>query len=80
MAPRRWNRPANDYIAAIQRLRAPLKVLGDYSPEIGCFLKGSAQAVDRFANVIGGIRPGLFVASNFLPGSPAIPTRKACRS
>ena len=62
---------ANDYIAAIQRLRAPLKVLGDYSPEFGCFLKGSAQAVDRFANVIGGIRPGLFVASNFLPGSPA---------
>jgi phospholipid/cholesterol/gamma-HCH transport system substrate-binding protein len=61
----------NDYIAAIQRLRAPLKVAGDYSPEIGCVLRGTAQAVDRFAPVIGGIRPGLFVASNFLPGAPA---------
>jgi phospholipid/cholesterol/gamma-HCH transport system substrate-binding protein len=62
---------ADDYIAAIQRLRAPLKVAGDYSPEIGCILKGTAQAVDRFAPIIGGIRPGLFVASNFLPGAPA---------
>ncbi len=61
----------NDYIAAIQRLRAPLKVAGDYSPEIGCILRGTAQAVDRFAPIIGGIRPGLFVASNFLPGAPA---------
>jgi phospholipid/cholesterol/gamma-HCH transport system substrate-binding protein len=61
----------NDYIAAIQRLRAPLKVAGDYSPEIDCVLRGTAQAVDRFAPVIGGIRPGLFVASNFLPGAPA---------
>ncbi|MGV0812432.1 MCE family protein [Mycolicibacterium boenickei] len=62
---------ADDYIAAIQRLRAPLKVLGDYSPMIGCFLQGSSIAVDRFAPIIGGIRPGLFVNSNFLPGSPA---------
>jgi phospholipid/cholesterol/gamma-HCH transport system substrate-binding protein len=62
---------ANDFIAAIQRFRAPLKVAGDYSPEIGCVLKGSAKAVDTFAPVIGGIRPGLFVASNFLPGAPA---------
>jgi phospholipid/cholesterol/gamma-HCH transport system substrate-binding protein len=61
----------NDYIAAIQRLRAPLKVAGDYSPEIGCILKGTSLAVDRFAPIIGGIRPGLFVGSNFLPGAPA---------
>ena len=61
----------NDYIAAVQRLRAPLKVAGDYSPEFGCILKGTSIAVDRFAPIIGGIRPGLFVASNFLPGSPA---------
>jgi phospholipid/cholesterol/gamma-HCH transport system substrate-binding protein len=61
----------NDYIAAMNRLRAPLKVAGDYSPEFGCTLQGVALAVDRFAPVIGGIRPGLFVASNFLPGSPA---------
>ncbi|KUI36643.1 MCE family protein [Mycobacterium sp. GA-2829] len=62
---------ADNYIAAIQRLRAPLKVAGEYSPEIGCILKGTAQAVDRFAPIIGGIRPGLFVSSNFLPGAPA---------
>jgi phospholipid/cholesterol/gamma-HCH transport system substrate-binding protein len=62
---------AEDLIAAVQRLRAPLKVAGDYSPEFGCVLKGSAKALDTFAPVIGGIRPGLFVASNFLPGAPA---------
>jgi phospholipid/cholesterol/gamma-HCH transport system substrate-binding protein len=62
---------AEDYIAAIQRLRAPLKVAGDYSPEIGCILQGTAIAADRFGPVIGGIKPGLFVASNFIPGAPA---------
>jgi phospholipid/cholesterol/gamma-HCH transport system substrate-binding protein len=62
---------ADNYIAAIQRLRAPLKVAGEYSPVIGCILEGTGSAVDRFAPIIGGIRPGLFVSSNFLPGSPA---------
>ncbi|KWX67253.1 MCE family protein [Mycobacterium sp. NAZ190054] len=62
---------ADDYIAAVQRLRAPLKVAAEYSPVFGCTLKGTAVAVDRFAPIIGGIRPGLFVSSNFLPGSPA---------
>jgi phospholipid/cholesterol/gamma-HCH transport system substrate-binding protein len=62
---------ANDLIAAIQRLRAPLKVLGDYSPEFGCLFKGTKKALDTFAPVIGGVRPGLFVSSNFIPGAPA---------
>jgi phospholipid/cholesterol/gamma-HCH transport system substrate-binding protein len=62
---------AEDYIAAIQRLRAPLKVAGDYSPELGCIITGTKKALDTFAPIIGGIRPGLFVASNFLPGAPA---------
>jgi phospholipid/cholesterol/gamma-HCH transport system substrate-binding protein len=62
---------AEDYIAAIQRLRAPLKVLADYSPELGCIFKGTKKALDTFAPVIGGIRPGLFVASSFIPGAPA---------
>jgi phospholipid/cholesterol/gamma-HCH transport system substrate-binding protein len=62
---------AEDFIAAIQRLRAPLKVAGDYSPEFGCILEGTAKAIDTFAPAIGGVRPGLFVASNFLPGAPA---------
>jgi phospholipid/cholesterol/gamma-HCH transport system substrate-binding protein len=61
----------NDYIAAVNRLRAPLKVAGEYSPEFGCILEGTGQAVDFFAPIIGGTRPGLFVSSNFLPGSPA---------
>ena len=61
----------NDYIAAVNRLRAPLKVAADYSPEFGCILVGTGQAVDFFAPIIGGTRPGLFVSSNFLPGSPA---------
>ncbi|MDX1890005.1 MCE family protein [Mycolicibacterium sp. 050158] len=62
---------AEDLIAAVQRLRAPLKVLGDYSPELGCIFTGTKKALDTFAPVIGGVRPGLFVASNFLPGAPA---------
>lgn len=62
---------AQDYIAAINRARAPLKVIGDYSPIIGCVLEGTAKAVDTFAPVLGGVRPGLFVSSNFLPGAPA---------
>lgn len=62
---------ADDYIAAIQRLRAPLKVAGEYSPVLGCVLRGTAVAVDRFAPIIGGIRPGLFVSSSFIPGAPA---------
>jgi phospholipid/cholesterol/gamma-HCH transport system substrate-binding protein len=55
----------------VNRLRAPLKVAGDYSPEFGCILKGTSSVVDFFAPIIGGTRPGLFVSSNFLPGSPA---------
>jgi phospholipid/cholesterol/gamma-HCH transport system substrate-binding protein len=62
---------ADNYIAAIQRLRAPLKVAGEYSPVIPCVLKGTANAIDRFAPIIGGTRPGLFVSSSFIPGAPA---------
>ncbi|MUL44369.1 MCE family protein [Mycobacterium sp. CBMA293] len=61
---------ADDYIAAIQRLRAPLKVLGDYSPEFPCLLQGLSKAVDQFGPVFGGVKPGLFVSSNFFPGAP----------
>jgi len=62
---------AQDYIAAINRARAPLKVLGEYSPVIGCVLEGTGLAVDKFGPIIGGTKPGLFVSSNFLPGAPA---------
>ena len=62
---------ADDFIAAIQRVRAPLQVLGDYSPEFGCLFKAIATAIRDFAPIIGGIRPGLFTSSNFLLGSPS---------
>lgn len=62
---------AEDYIAAIQRIRAPAKMLGEYSPVFGCLLSAMVTAADRFGPIIGGTRPGLFVSSNFLPGSPA---------
>lgn len=62
---------ADDLIAAIQRLRAPAKVLGDYSPEFGCLLVGLNQATDAFGPVIGGTKPGLFVSSSFIPGAPS---------
>jgi phospholipid/cholesterol/gamma-HCH transport system substrate-binding protein len=60
----------DDLIAAIQRLRAPLKVLSDYSPEFGCIFSGVKKAIDQFAPVIGGVRPGLFTSSNFVLGVP----------
>ncbi|MCV7063956.1 MCE family protein [Mycolicibacterium vaccae] len=62
---------ADDYIATVQRLRAPLKVAPNTHRCSAARSKGTAAATDRFAPIIGGIRPGLFVSSNFLPGSPA---------
>jgi phospholipid/cholesterol/gamma-HCH transport system substrate-binding protein len=60
----------DDLIAALQRFRAPLKVLSDYSPEFGCVFSGVKKAIDQFAPVIGGTRPGLFTSSNFVLGVP----------
>jgi phospholipid/cholesterol/gamma-HCH transport system substrate-binding protein len=62
---------ADDFIAAAQRLRAPAKVLGDYSPEFGCLLKALAKGAARFGPSLGGTKPGLFVDANFIPGAPA---------
>ncbi|MDT5232380.1 MAG: phospholipid/cholesterol/gamma-HCH transport system substrate-binding protein [Mycobacterium sp.] len=62
---------ADDYIAAIQRLRIPAKVLGDYSPGLGCLIKAIAIGNDKVGPYIGGIKPGLFISSSFLPGVPA---------
>ena len=60
----------NDYIAAIQRFRVPLKVLSDYSPEFDCLFRGVNRAIGLFGPVIGGTRPGLFTSSNFVLGVP----------
>ena len=62
---------ADDYIAAIQRFRAPLKVLGDYSPEIGCVLQGIKAGSERAGRLVGGIKPGAMVSASFIPGAPA---------
>jgi phospholipid/cholesterol/gamma-HCH transport system substrate-binding protein len=62
---------AEDYIAAIQRLRAPLKVLGDYSPEFGCILQGVATSSERSGLIVGGFKPGAMVSSSFVLGVPS---------
>lgn len=62
---------ADDYIAAIQRIRAPAKVLGEYSPEYGCVLEALVTAKRTFGPIIGGTKPGLFVSSSFVPGVPS---------
>lgn len=70
---------ADDLIAAVQRLRAPLKVLGDYSPELGCIIRGTKKAIDTFAPIIGGIRPGCSSRRVFCPVRPPTRTPRACR-
>jgi phospholipid/cholesterol/gamma-HCH transport system substrate-binding protein len=61
----------DDMIAAITRLRTPLEVLREYSPEFGCLITSFAKAYKKFGPYIGGIQPALFVNSGFIPGSPA---------
>jgi phospholipid/cholesterol/gamma-HCH transport system substrate-binding protein len=62
---------ADNYIAAIQRLRAPLKVLGDYSPEFGCIIEGVRKLGDRTGRIFGGMKPGVITSSSFVLGAPA---------
>ncbi|OBK95556.1 MCE-family protein [Mycobacterium asiaticum] len=58
-------------IATINRLRAPLKVAADYSPEFGCLLAGIDRGVKEFAPLIGVRKAGLFTSSSFVLGAPA---------
>jgi phospholipid/cholesterol/gamma-HCH transport system substrate-binding protein len=60
-----------DFIAAINRLRAPLKVASDYSPELGCLFKGIDRGIKEFAPLIGVRKAGLFTSSSFVLGAPA---------
>ncbi len=62
---------ANDYIAAIQRLRAPLTVLGEYSPVLGCIVQGVKKGGERGASIVGGMKPGTMVSSSFVLGVPS---------
>lgn len=59
----------NDLVAAVERLRAPLKVLADYSPEFGCVFKAISAVDKRYGPSLGGTVPGLFVSVSFIPGS-----------
>lgn len=59
----------NDLIAAIQRMRVPLKVASDYSPVYGCLLTALSTALEKFGPSFGGTVPGLFMSVNFIPGT-----------
>ncbi|KAA1250838.1 virulence factor Mce family protein [Mycobacterium simiae] len=60
-----------NFIDAINRLRAPLKVASDYSPEFGCLFAGIARGIKEFAPLIGVRKAGLFTSSSFVLGAPA---------
>ncbi|MGA8329480.1 MAG: MCE family protein [Mycobacterium sp.] len=60
-----------DLIAALQRLRAPLKVAGDYSPEFGCLFGAVQRGIQEFAPILGVRKAGLFTSSSFILGAPA---------
>lgn len=60
-----------DFIDAINRLRAPLKVASDYSPELGCLFAGIERGIKEFAPLLGVRKAGLFTSSSFVLGAPA---------
>lgn len=60
-----------DLIAAINRLRAPVKVAADYSPEFGCLFGGIERGIKEFAPLLGVRKAGLFTSSNFVLGAPS---------
>jgi phospholipid/cholesterol/gamma-HCH transport system substrate-binding protein len=60
-----------DLIDAINRLRAPLKVASDYSPEFGCLFAGIGRGIKEFAPLLGVRKAGLFTSSSFVLGAPA---------
>ncbi len=60
-----------DFIDAINRLRAPIKVAHDYSPEFGCLFAGIDRGIKEFAPLLGVRKAGLFTSSNFVLGAPS---------
>jgi phospholipid/cholesterol/gamma-HCH transport system substrate-binding protein len=60
-----------DFIDAINRLRAPIKVAHDYSPEFGCFFAGVERGIKEFAPLLGVRKAGLFTSSSFVLGAPS---------
>ncbi|OIN78450.1 MCE family protein [Mycobacterium malmoense] len=62
---------AQDFIDAINRMRAPVKVAADYSPEFGCLFAGIDRGIKEFAPLLGVRKAGLFTSSSFILGSPS---------
>src|ERR1700758_2644648 len=60
-----------DFIDALNRLRAPIKVAHDYSPEFGCLFAGIERGIKEFAPLLGVRKAGLFTSSSFILGSPS---------
>src|SRR6201988_3754673 len=60
-----------NFIDAINRLRAPIKVAHDYSPEFGCLFAGIERGIKEFAPLLGVRKAGLFTSSSFVLGAPA---------
>lgn len=60
-----------DFIDAINRLRAPIKVAHDYSPEFGCLFAGVERGIKEFAPLLGVRKAGLFTSSSFVLGAPS---------
>ncbi len=58
-------------IDAINRLRAPVKVAHDYSPEFGCLFDGIDRGIKEFAPLLGVRKAGLFTSSSFVLGAPS---------
>ncbi len=60
-----------NFIDAINRLRAPVKVAHDYSPEFGCLFAGIERGIKEFAPLLGVRKAGLFTSSSFILGAPS---------
>ena len=60
-----------NFTDAINRLRAPLKVAADYSPEFGCLFAGIERGIKEFAPLLGVRKAGLFTSSSFVLGAPS---------
>lgn len=58
-------------IDTINRLRAPLQVAADYSPEFSCLFAGIDRGIKEFGPLLGGRKAGLFTSSNFVLGAPS---------
>ncbi|WP_407688096.1 MCE family protein [Mycobacterium sp. HUMS_1102779] len=58
-------------IDTANRLRAPVKVAADYSPEFGCLFAGIERGIKEFAPLLGVRKAGLFTSSSFVLGAPS---------